>query len=269
MKCYRVLDVKQGSDEWRKLRLSKVTASKVPALLGLCPYQSADDVLSEMLTGKEREFTDSQRFIFQKGHLIEARLRSIVEGVRRMQLPATVMVSTREPMLMASLDGYCEKHNLSFEAKLVGKAKLQEIRAGRIPLHHMAQVQAQLLVSGAERCIYAAMGFSGEYVVKEILPDPDYHSRILEAVAAFLERLPAEMRESVAEPALTEEERLHDEWIALEAELIHLQVMGEMEIGVRHASQTPQIPQGSGLRHGFGFRSSRSFQWFRKLLRVG
>lgn len=52
--------MRQQTTEWYQARIGKLTASRIPAILGLSPYNTEDDVLREMVReyfGYEREFT--------------------------------------------------------------------------------------------------------------------------------------------------------------------------------------------------------------------
>ena len=53
-------ELKQGTQEWLDARKSKITGSRVGAILGVNPYSKPDDVMREMVRehfGAEREFT--------------------------------------------------------------------------------------------------------------------------------------------------------------------------------------------------------------------
>jgi predicted phage-related endonuclease len=39
----------QGSDEWKALRVGRVTASRIGSIMGWSPYQTRADVLREMV----------------------------------------------------------------------------------------------------------------------------------------------------------------------------------------------------------------------------
>jgi hypothetical protein len=67
------------------------------------------------------------------------------------------------------------------------KQQLQTFLADEVPTENMAQLQAQLLVSGREWCDYVSYAGGMPLYVKRVLPDPQWFEAIVEAVAAFEE----------------------------------------------------------------------------------
>ena len=103
-----------------------------------------------------------------------------------LRLAPAVLVSNTTPDLMASLDGFNEEESLIFEAKLVGEDALEKIKQGEIKPDHECQVQAQLKVSGAKKCIYFATTPKGNSAVVEITPKPEYGNKIAEEALRFM-----------------------------------------------------------------------------------
>ena len=186
---YEILEVEQGTEAWKQERLKKITASGVPALLGLSPYQNVAQLLEEKLSGKEAEVSDFKKYLFQKGHDAEAAGRRWIEADLKMPFPPAVIISKQCPDLLASLDGFNQESNIIFEAKFMGMKALEEVKQGKIKPHHEAQVQAQLLASGAEKCIYFATTIDGESALVEIKPDVEFGSRIIFSVSEFMKGL--------------------------------------------------------------------------------
>jgi hypothetical protein len=65
------------------------------------------------------------------------------------------------------------------------KGHVQTILADAVPGHHMAQLQAGLLVSGREWIDFISFCAGMPLFVKRVTPDPKWHKAIAEAVAAF------------------------------------------------------------------------------------
>lgn len=186
---YETLTVEQGSELWLKERMTRVTASQIPALLGLSPYQTILDLYEEKITGKEVDVSSYKQVLFDKGHRAEAAARLWVEANLGLAFPPAVIVSKECPHLLASLDGINVEKNIIFEAKYMGKASLEDVKQGKIKEHHQCQIQAQLLASGAEKCIYFATIKDGDSAVLEVTPKSDYAERITAAVDKFMEEL--------------------------------------------------------------------------------
>lgn len=186
---YELLNLEQGTEAWKQERLKKITASQVPALLGLSPYQKISQLLEEKVTGLEVEVDSYKTYLFQKGHDAEAAGRQWLEAELKMAFPPAVVLSKQCPDLLASLDGFNQEHNAIFEAKYMGVKSLEEVKQGKIKPHHECQVQAQLLASGAKKCIYFATTTDGDSAMIEIKPDLVYHCQILFSVTEFMKDL--------------------------------------------------------------------------------
>ena len=182
---YEIIEVQQGSEEWKQERLKRVTASQVPSLLSLSPYQTSLQLLQEKLSGQEAEVSSFKQHLFQKGHDAEKAAREWVESHLKIKFPPLVVVSTRVPDLLASLDGFNREAKLILEAKYMGVKALEEMKAGKFKRHHECQIQAQLLATGAEKCIYFATTDNGASAIAEIKPDPAYAEKITQAVQEF------------------------------------------------------------------------------------
>jgi len=182
---YEVLDLVQGSMEWKKARLEHVTASNVPAILGISPYKTALEYATELLTGQELDESESKEFIFQKGHAIEAAGREWCRANLGVDIVPQVVRSLDRRYLMASLDGLDSQKGIVFEAKYVGRDALNEIKSGKLKVYHDAQVQAQLLATGFEKAIYFAMDPDGDAAVVDIVRKPDHEKKLAATLDKF------------------------------------------------------------------------------------
>lgn len=182
---YEVLDLVQGSVEWKQARLEHVTASNVPAVLGLSPYKTALEYATEILTGQEMDQSENKDFIYQKGHAVEEAGREWCKANLGIDIVPRVVRSLDRKYLMASLDGLDAQKGIVFEAKFVGRDALEEIKSGKLKVHHEAQVQAQLLTTGFDKAIYFAMDPDGEAAVVDIARKPDYEKTLTAALDKF------------------------------------------------------------------------------------
>ena len=185
---YEILNVQQGTDEWKQERLKRVTASQVQSLLGICPYQTPLELLKEKLAGRVKA-EGHNRYLFDKAHKLEKAAREWVEDDLKIKFPPMVVVSKKYPDLLASLDGFNVEQNIILEAKFIGADALAEVEAGQIKEHHMIQVQSQLLVTRAKKCIYFATSGNGESALAQIEPNLELAERISKAVSDFMNDL--------------------------------------------------------------------------------
>lgn len=183
---YEILNLEQGTDAWKQERLKRVTASQIPALMGLSPYQTPLELLKEKLTGIEADVASFKQVLFAKGHNAERSAREWLESHLKLKFPPAVILSKKCTELLASLDGFNEEKNIIFEAKYMGAKSLLEVKEGKIKKHHLCQIQGQLLASGAEKCIYFATTDGGDSAMVEVKPDQVYANKISETITEFM-----------------------------------------------------------------------------------
>jgi putative phage-type endonuclease len=156
----RTLDHAQGTPEWHAWRADRYTASDAPAMLGISPYKSRAALLREKATGVAQEHDAAALARFAHGHELEAAARPKAEA----QLGEDLYPVTGEwegwTKLAASFDGITMDHSTVWEHKTFNAGFM----GGSIPEHVMAQVQQQLLVSGAKRALVTASDASGTAV---------------------------------------------------------------------------------------------------------
>jgi len=147
------LNLQQGSSEWHAERAKSFTASEAPAMLGASKYQSRNDLLKQKATGIVPEVTESQQRIFNKGHQAEAMARPLAEAIIGEELfPATGKLE--DSRLLASFDGITMMEDVIWEHKLFNRTLAESVISGELPEHYAAQMEQQLLVSGAEKCLF-------------------------------------------------------------------------------------------------------------------
>lgn len=178
---FEIIDIEQGSEAWRQMRFDHITASDIPVLMGVSPYQSIEGLLDEKINKKSNQENAGKEALFQRGHDLENTARNILTDY---SFKPYVLTSKLVPMLMASLDGFDREHNIILEAKYCGKTKIAAIKRGIVPKNHYAQVQTQLLVSGAEYCLYWAS--DGTNIARQIIkPNKEFFEEIKKVVAWF------------------------------------------------------------------------------------
>ncbi len=183
---FEVLDVEQGSKEWLEIRRKNITATDIPIICGVNPYETIEELIEKKISGKEKEFDAATKSRFEKGHEAERTLRKLLN--RRYALETKVLISTRLRGFMASLDGFDQGSNVIFESKYTARPKFKSLRAGEIPLMHMYQMQGQLFVSNARYCIYGVTD-NETYHFQDVYPDENTIEYIIEKVTEFRDQL--------------------------------------------------------------------------------
>jgi putative phage-type endonuclease len=181
-------DVQQGTTAWHALRAQHYTASEAAAMLGVSKYQSRADLLRQKATGIAPDVSDSQQRIFDRGHTAEADARPIaVEIIGEELYPCTVTRAVDGMPLLASCDGITLDDKILWEHKLIN----QELRQGKeLDIHYRVQIEQQLLVTGAETCLFMASdGTEEDCVYVWYDTDPELRQRIIDGWEQFDEDL--------------------------------------------------------------------------------
>lgn len=163
-------NVEQGTDQWLKLRSGNNTASEAPCLMGHGKI-SRSGLLKMKATGTEQEFSNwTIEVLFEKGHEIEKMARPIAEKIVGEEL---YPVTGSDDGLLASFDGLTMCEDTCWECKQWNENKADDVVRGRVPSADYWQVQQQLAVSGASRCLYMVTdGTEEKCVTMWVEPNP-------------------------------------------------------------------------------------------------
>lgn len=179
----KIHNVAQGSAEWHALRGKHFTASEAPAMMGASKYQSRTDLLKLKKTGIAPEVTQSQQYIFDKGHATEAMARPLTEALIGEELYPIVAT---EGNLLASMDGATMLGETLFEHKLWNESVVAQVKVGDLAPHYYWQLEQQLLVSGAERVIFVCSdGTPENFVHMEYRPVAGRAAQLIEGWKQF------------------------------------------------------------------------------------
>ena len=149
-------DVQQGTGPWLRLREGYDTASEAPAALGVSRYVTRAELLRRKHTGVADEPSAATLGKFAAGHEAEARARPLVEQMLDGAdlYPVTMTAEVDGLRLLASLDGLTLDETICWETKLWNEELAAAVRANDLPAHYTVQMDQQLLVSGARRCLF-------------------------------------------------------------------------------------------------------------------
>lgn len=183
---YNVLELEQGSLEWKRSRFEHITSSDVAPILGIKGYNmTRAKVMQAKLTQAEPTISSFTQALFQKGHDAEKAAREWARLNLGFDLKPMVLEYRTDPFLMTSLDGFDVERDTIMEAKFMGVEARKAVALRKIKDHHAAQVQYHLLISGAKRCMYFAMDEKGDSEVIAIYPDAVFQRRILNECRRF------------------------------------------------------------------------------------
>lgn len=186
----KILDLVQGSSEWKAERRKWVTASEMASVLKIPgAYKSRKKLIEEKL-GPEPELTAFQRNLFARGHMAEPGLTKDAENM--LGMPFQTLVAVDEELgILASIDNINLEFGVIVETKLCGtEKKLGPAREGTVWEPHRVQILTQMLVANVR------IGFmlmrderSDELHLVPVNPDEVTTKRIIEETALFTKEL--------------------------------------------------------------------------------
>ncbi|WP_299202487.1 YqaJ viral recombinase family protein [uncultured Amphritea sp.] len=152
----KILNLVQGSDEWKAVRSKYFTASEASIMMSCSENVSRNDLLKMKATGTEKEFSEwVQKNILDKGHNVESKARPIAESIIGEELyPVTGLSEGFDAEYLASFDGLTMMGNICWECKQYNADKANDLDAGQVPKCDFWQVVQQVMVSDAAKCLY-------------------------------------------------------------------------------------------------------------------
>lgn len=165
----QIINVAQGSQEWKDLRAKHFCASEAAAMLGLSDKVARNELLHMKATGSEKEFSDwVQEKILDKGHEYEEAARPHAEAFLGEQLyPVTGTDVIDGLPILASFDGLTMAETVSFEHKRRNKILEAYIAEHNdLPDTHWPQVEQQLLLMGNGKCLFTMSDGEDEGAVR-------------------------------------------------------------------------------------------------------
>ena len=146
----KAVNLVQGTDEWHAFRKLGIGGSDAPVIEGSSRYHTPRKLFL-IKRGELVEDTSASDFIFAKGHKTEALVRKNFAELTGAPMQPLCLIHPQFEHIRASLDGFDKNKFGVLEAKLVGKAVLEDARdEGTIPRHHMVQIQHNMEVAGVD-----------------------------------------------------------------------------------------------------------------------
>lgn len=143
--------LEQGTPEWLAWRRSRRMASLAPAVMDASPYQKPRHVVAYYRNGKSQAQTPAMAH----GHQYEPQARAYAAGILGELLTP---ICAENGDYGASLDGLTDDGKVIVETKCPYRGKESPIWENmaryQSPGGYVWQIQHQLMVTGAERCLY-------------------------------------------------------------------------------------------------------------------
>jgi putative phage-type endonuclease len=177
----------QGSNEWHAHRDQYDNASDLPAAAGESTYKSRDQLMTEYKTGLTQDVDALTQRRFDNGHHFEALARPVAEA--RIGKDIYPVIGT-EGTLSASFDGLTMMDNIAWEHKTLNDSIRACETADQLPEMYKLQMDQQLLISGAEKCLFSATIWDdGDNILEEkhlwYTTTPERKQRVIDIWAQF------------------------------------------------------------------------------------
>lgn len=181
------MDLIQGSPEWLEWRMSGVGASEIPAIIGVCEYNTINGTW-RVKTRRSRGFEGNSAT--QHGQETEAKARARYELITMNDVKPACATHPKYKTCIASLDGISEDGKLVVEIKCPkGRDTIDTALAGNVPPQYWPQCQYQLAVTGADELhFFVYHEGSGEHALVTVKPDLEYQGTLIAAALDFWER---------------------------------------------------------------------------------
>lgn len=207
----KILNLIQGSPEWKAHRAHRFNASDAPAMLGESPHMTREQLLRRMKSGIAPEVDAATQRRFDDGHAVEVLLRKVAEDKLEEPLyPFVGVPDDEQSLLSASFDGSTFVGDTTAECKLlnarlraaftdmetIAPAHRERAAAQCLPIDYRIQMEQQLRVAQAERVLFLAgelrdNGTLGDVFSCWYYPDDKLWARIEGGWPVFAENLAA------------------------------------------------------------------------------
>lgn len=184
----------QHTDKWHRWRHERITASDVPAAMGISPYKTPLQLYEQKILPEPP--MEQENFQMSLGSRSEPIARGIFEFKMGNKAFPPALVELEGKPIGCSLDGWNREDNEIVEFKYTGKQKPP-------PNHHIIQVQVQLMCTNAKLAYYQSYDFKNEKVTLYepviIYPNREMQTAILVACCNFWEMVTTKKPPSASE----------------------------------------------------------------------
>ena len=181
-----ILDLKQGSNEWKVWRELGLGASDAPVIMGVSPWTSPFQLwLEKTGLGKRPKANQWQQEAMDRGNKLEPEVRRRFEVMMGLEFPPLVGYLEGHPEIRASFDGYNKDLKCLIEIKCPGKIDHSKAVKGKVPDKYYPQLQHQFLVSGATHGYYISFDGVDSLVVVNVFPDLYYMTNLKSQLVNF------------------------------------------------------------------------------------
>lgn len=184
-----IIDVEQGSQEWKSLRLNKISATDASIILKLNPWVSREMLMARKKgIIEEEEMNDAMR----RGQELEPIARALYEDRVGVKMKPTVRVG-QDGWAMCSTDGESETplrdgRHFCIEIKS-GKKAYEQALDNFIPDYYLAQIQHILWLTDCSWCHYCAFDGKDDLKIIKVFPNPEFIENMIQKEYEFYKEM--------------------------------------------------------------------------------
>lgn len=150
----KILELIQGSPEWKAKRAKHPTASEAPVMMAKSKKVKRNELVRMKATGDEQEFSRwIEEVLFERGHEVERLAIPFAEAIIGQEL-YPITATDDDENLLASFDGATDDDEIIWECKQWNVDKANLVNQKTVPEEDYWQVVQQLVVSRAKKCLY-------------------------------------------------------------------------------------------------------------------
>lgn len=189
----KIIDLEQGTPEWKEWRRWKIGASMAPVIMGVSPFQTKMQLWESIVFGEDKE----ANFAMKRGTRMEEKARQWINNRKMIGSPYQPKCLQHDaiPWMIASMDGMALTWLSGVEIKEICEIKCPGAEAhlmalsGKVPDYYMPQLQHQMVVADLEEILYVS--FDGEEGIEIVVPRDDEYitKQLMPQEAAFYQSL--------------------------------------------------------------------------------
>ena len=190
-----IKSIEQGSEAWHKMRLGKITASRMKDVLskgrGKAPSKTAEsymfELIAERLTGEAKPFFENDAMRW--GTETEPQARAMYEVEADVDVEEVAFIIKNE-WVGVSPDGLIGSDGMLEIKCPTTITQLKRALAGNFSEDYTAQIQSQLWVAEREWCDFLSfdprLEGGASYLIQRVYRDEEYIDDMYKKVEAFV-----------------------------------------------------------------------------------
>lgn len=195
-----ILDLEQGSSEWKQARLGLVSASRFKDVITEARSKSAEmsdtaysymcELIAEIVTGEQAEIKGAA---LDWGTMNEPEARELYD-MNYADVEQIGLVLHESRRYGASPDGFVgDDGMIEIKCPYNSANHIKTVISGDVPKEHIPQIQGNLMVNGRQWCDFISfdprVSGKGRLFVKRVMRDDEYIATLRAKIEAFVTKM--------------------------------------------------------------------------------